>query len=217
MVTSPTSRTASQATQVGKEPKPQSLYEGSRRTSILDPAPSDAELVRRACEGDRWAEEAIYRRYVQYVASVAARALHAPQDTRDVVQETFVAAFEQLGALREGAALRVWLARIALNQVRRRSRWRRWLGWLGTKEQEAALEIADERAGPELQVEIGLLDEALDSVPCDARVAWVLHRVQGETVEAVAEALGCSLATAKRRVGQAEQVVARHFASKEDA
>ena len=186
-------------------------------TPVLAPAPSDAELVRRACDGDRWAEEAIYRRYVQYVASVAARALRSPQDTRDVVQETFVAAFEQLPSLRDGAALRVWLARIAVSLARRRDRFRSWLGWFRSNpvDEQDCPELTDPRVGPEVAAELALLDIALRSVPCEARIAWVLHRVQGETIEDVAQALGCSLATAKRRLARAEQAVARHLATKE--
>src|SRR5262249_5036468 len=69
----------------------------------------DRELVHRAQQGDRWAEEAIYRRYVQFVGSIALRLLRARSDAEDVVQDTFAIALEQLGSLRDGEALRPWL------------------------------------------------------------------------------------------------------------
>ncbi|MBI5532959.1 MAG: RNA polymerase sigma factor [Deltaproteobacteria bacterium] len=186
-------------------------------TSVLDRAPTDVELVRRACEGDRWAEEAIYRRYVQYVGAVVAQALRSPQDARDVVQETFVTALEQMGSLRDAEALRVWLVRIALSHVHRRYRWRRLKSWLSMDASGEACEVqpVDPRATPDVHAELSLLRDALDCVPCDARIAWVLHKVHGETTEDVASAIGCSLATAKRRVAEAEQAVHRHLASRE--
>ena len=39
-------------------------------------------------------------------------------EAEEVVQDTFVTAFEQLGALREPAAVRGWLGQIAVNLVR---------------------------------------------------------------------------------------------------
>src|SRR5579862_3734773 len=85
--------------------------------------PDDVELVRRARAGDAWAHEAIYRRYVQRVARVAQRLLRDPAEVDDVVQETFLIAFEKIDALAEPAALRGWLTQIAVSRVHRRFRW----------------------------------------------------------------------------------------------
>ena len=66
----------------------------------------DAALVARARRGGEWAHEAIYRRYVRLVASIAQRMLRDAAEVDDVVQETFLIAFEKLGSLSEPAALR---------------------------------------------------------------------------------------------------------------
>jgi DNA-directed RNA polymerase specialized sigma24 family protein len=49
----------------------------------------------------------------------------------------------------------------------------------------------------------------LDSLPAEARVAWSLRYIEGETMPRVAELCGCSLSTAKRRVGDAELALER--------
>lgn len=76
--------------------------------------PADAELVARAGRGDEWAHEAIYRRYVRLIAGIAQRLLRDPAEVDDVIQETFLIAFEQLPRLAAPSALRGWLARIAI-------------------------------------------------------------------------------------------------------
>jgi RNA polymerase sigma-70 factor, ECF subfamily len=195
-------------------------HDTSIRQRMIDRGPPDAELVRRACGGDRWAEEAIYRRYVQYVASVPARVLRNQQDTDDIVQDTFISALEQIHALRDGGALRIWLARIAVNHVRRRLRRRKLLGLLGLDRAEQDVnweEVADGQAAPDVAAELGLIERALAELPYEQRLAWVLHRVLEEPTEHVAEVLGCSLATSKRRLADAESRIARHVGHTEES
>ena len=94
-------------------------------------AASDAQLVARAIEGDRWGREMLYRRHASYLLAIAARLLGNRNEGEEVVQDTFVTAFEQLSTLREPAALRGWLAQIAVSQVRRRMRRGRLMRVLG--------------------------------------------------------------------------------------
>jgi len=53
------------------------------------------------------------------VASLLRRSFGPDVDVEEGVQETFLVAFEELGQLREPAAVRVWLLRIALRTCRR--------------------------------------------------------------------------------------------------
>src|ERR1044071_2872935 len=94
-------------------------------------AASDAQLVARAIEGDRWGREMLYRRHAAYLLAIAARLLGNRSEGEEIVQDTFVTAFEQLSALREPAALRGWLAQITVSLVRRRLRKARLMRVLG--------------------------------------------------------------------------------------
>ena len=89
----------------------------------LSASTSDAELITRIAEGDRWAQEAFYRRYVDLVGATALRLLRHRAEAEDVVQETFLIAFQRLGQLRDSAAVKTWLVRIAISRSRRRYRW----------------------------------------------------------------------------------------------
>jgi len=62
---------------------------------------SDAELARRVGRGDRWAEEAFYRRHVLHVVGLAQRLLGNSWDAEDVAQETFITAFQIWDQLRD--------------------------------------------------------------------------------------------------------------------
>jgi DNA-directed RNA polymerase specialized sigma24 family protein len=52
--------------------------------------------------------------------------------------------------------------------------------------------------------EVDELSRALQRMPPRVRIPWILHRVMGETLPAVADIEGVSLATIKRRIAAAE-------------
>jgi RNA polymerase sigma-70 factor (ECF subfamily) len=179
---------------------------------------SDAELVARALVGDRWSRDVIYRRHAHYLLAIAIRLLADRGEGEEVVQDTFLRGFKQLGTLRDPAALRAWLARIAVSLVRRRMRHGRLLKLLGLDRglEDATLEIlAASDLRPDDRAELALIDRVLERVPADRRIAWMLRRVEGLPLAEVASACDCSLATAKRRVAAVDAEVARHVSLQE--
>lgn len=171
---------------------------------------SDSELVRRGRNGEPWAQEAIYRRYVLLVAGTARRLLRAPSDVDDVVQDTFLVAFAKLHTLADPEALRGWLVKIAVSRVHRRYRWRKFTSFLTEAYPPALLkQQAVGSASPEHLAELALIDRALAKVAVKLRIPWVLRHVLGLALEEIATACDCSLATAKRRIASVELVVTR--------
>jgi RNA polymerase sigma-70 factor (ECF subfamily) len=173
----------------------------------------DAELVARALGGDRWSRDVLYRRHAHYLLSISIRLLANRSEGEEVVQDTFVVAFTQLRTLRDPAALRAWLGRIAVSLVRRRLRRERLLRFLGLDRgfEDASLEVlAAPSLRPDDRAELALADRVLRRLPAEPRIAWVLRRVEGLPLADVASACNCSLATAKRRVAAADAEMARH-------
>ncbi len=171
---------------------------------------TDAELVRRAREGDEWAEATIYRRYATQIANLAARLLGDRADAMDVLQDVFMEALSELDTLRETSALRAWLVRRTVNKVHKRFRRRKVRRLLGLERGGEALgldAVASPACSPEDRAELSRISAVLASLPVRQRTAWVLHRVEGETLPAVAEACGTSLATAKRDVAAAQAAI----------
>jgi RNA polymerase sigma-70 factor, ECF subfamily len=181
-------------------------------------ARGDAELVERALQGDRWSRDMLYRRHAHYLLAISARLLSDRAEGEEVVQDTFVVGFEQLGTLREPAALRGWLARIAVSLVRRRLRRARLLRLLGldrSADDATLASLAAPELGADDRAELALVDRVLRRMPANLRIAWMLRRVEGLPLAEVASACACSLATAKRRISAADVEVARHVSIRE--
>lgn len=184
----------------------------------IEPRTSDAELIERLARGDQWAKEALYRRYVGLVWTTALHMVGNRSDAQDVVQDTFVEALRDLPALRKHAALRPWLLRICVHQAHRRFRRRKLLRRLGLdrSSDDAPLEaLLHGGATAEQHLELRAVDVALHRASSAERFAWILRYVDGCTLEEVADACGCSLATAKRRLSEAQARVRQAFHDEE--
>jgi len=176
----------------------------------IHPRAADGELIERLMRGDQWAKEALYRRYVKVVWSTALHMMGNRADAQDVVQDTFVEAFRDVATLRAHAALRPWLLRISVHQAHRRFRRRRLLRRLGLDHSvdDAALDtLLHQDASPELKSELRQVERALGKASGAERFAWVLRFVDGHSLDEIAAASDCSLATVKRRLARAQALV----------
>jgi RNA polymerase sigma-70 factor (ECF subfamily) len=152
--------------------------------------------------------EQTYRRYARYVAAVVLRLDPGVPDLDDVVQDVFLAAASGLRRLRDKNATKAWLATVAVRMVRRRLQLRRMWRWFGIGEDDRPpAPLVDGGSNPVDRLLLGAVYEVLDSMPVDDRVAFVLHHIEGEKLEEVAQICRCSLATAKRRIARAQQAI----------
>ena len=76
---------------------------------------TDAATVALARDGDSEAFRALVERHSRAVYRLAHRMTGTPQDAEDVVQETFLKAYRQLGRFESRANFGTWLHRIAVN------------------------------------------------------------------------------------------------------
>jgi len=192
----------------------------SNQPSLLPSADAlgDAELVARALGGDRWSRDVLYRRHAHHLLAISTRLLSNRSEGEEVVQDAFVVAFEQLGKLREPAALRPWLIRIAVNLARRHLRKGRLLRILGldrSPDDATLAALAAPTLRPDDRAELALADRVLRGMPADRRIAWMLRRVEGLALAEVAATCACSLATAKRRIATVDAEMGRHVSFRE--
>jgi RNA polymerase sigma-70 factor (ECF subfamily) len=179
---------------------------------------SDAELVSAVLAGRRSAEAELYKRHARAVAAVAVRLLGRSADAEDVVQDTFLTAFERIRQLRDPQLFRPWLVRITVRHVHRRFRRRRLLRLLGLDRGEDDAALARLALAPfdtETRAELAQLDAALGALSSQQRVAFMLRHVEGYELTEVASACGASLATIKRWLQRADEIVRAH--AQEDA
>jgi RNA polymerase sigma-70 factor (ECF subfamily) len=169
-------------------------------------APTDAALVAAACAGARWAQEALFLRHVRLVGGLVLRVHPSRMDRDDLVQDTFVAALESLASLKNPQAFAAWVGSLAIRITHKRMRRRRLAARLGPRPREEVAwdEIIAPTCPPDVAAELSEISTILASFPTNERVAFLLRKVEGISLEEVAIATETSLATVKRRIAAAE-------------
>ena len=164
--------------------------------------PTDASLATAAIAGEPAAAGLLWERFSPLVRGLIRRSLGPDRDVEDHVQEVFLRLFEQIGELREPAALRSFVVGITVRVLRselRRRRVRRWLRLADEGElPDGAAPPRDDAAREALRRLYGILDGIDD----EARLSFALRFIEGLELTEVAAALGASLATTKRRLAK---------------
>jgi len=171
--------------------------------------PSDAALVVAARAGEKWAQEALFRRHARMVNGLAYRLLGRDDELDDLVQTSFLGAFRDLDRLVEPQAFASWLATIVVRTAHKLLRRRKMLTRLGLRE-PAHVEL-DSLLGaslpPSVNSELREIYGVLDALPTQSRIALVLHRVDGLSIPEASERMGLSVSTVKRRLRVAEAAI----------
>lgn len=82
----------------------------------------ESEAIARVLAGEREAFHVLLRRHNAPLFSTLCATLGQREDAREVLQETWLRAYQHLARLREPTRLRAWLLTIALNLARARHR-----------------------------------------------------------------------------------------------
>ena len=170
---------------------------------------TDTAAVALARDGDSDA----FRRHSRAVYRLAHRMTGNPQDAEDVVQETFLKAYRQLGRFESRANFGTWLHRIAVNcsidLIRSRKH-------QATSHDAADLDVLDSGGGdaghrvdpsPErlmLSTEVQeRVTRAMHGLTEMERAAFVLRHFEGHSIEDISHALGLKANAAKHSIFRA--------------
>jgi RNA polymerase sigma factor (sigma-70 family) len=166
----------------------------------VEPRPgdrTDAQLVGLCRQGDSAAWDALVERFSRYVHAICVQAFRLPpHDAEDVFQDVFMKMYEQLGKLRDDAAVRPWLAQLTRRACIDRLR-------------AAKREIAEEDLEPEgVDDELAVLDAALAVRACLAELSVdcreILDRffARDESYQAISAALDIPAGTIASRISR---------------
>lgn len=170
-------------------------------------------LAERAAAGDREARRELFERHREVAYRVALRITGRPEDALDVVQDSFIRAFERLGDLQRESGFQTWLLRIVSNRALDllRARRVRLSIPLDGDDDDARLELAapDAQNRPERGIEHRELAErlrrAIESLPPDQRAVFALYATGEMTYGQIAEALGIPIGTVMSRLYHARR------------
>lgn len=170
----------------------------------------DLALVAKARTGDVSAYDALVRKYERQIFRIAQHITQNREDAEDVMQDSFLKAYEKLDQFQGNSKFYTWLVRITVNESLMRLRKRRTGKMvsidedLETDEGSVPRDLADWAPDPEqnfTQTELGeILEKTIKGLPPGFKIVFELRDVQGLSTEDTAEALGLSVPAVKSRL-----------------
>ncbi|WP_433222931.1 RNA polymerase sigma factor [Microtetraspora malaysiensis] len=148
--------------------------------------------------------EAIYNAHYPAIHQYAARRTDSPDDTADVISETFLTAWRRIADVPEGDAARLWLYGVARRVLANHRRGR-------SRSAGLAERLKDElsAARPSLPAGPDPVREAFDDLPGRDREVLALAYWESLTGPEIGKVLGCTATAARIRLHRARRRLAK--------
>ena len=175
----------------------------------------EADLVKHARRGDLKAYDELVKRYQERIYATIYHMTSNHEDANDIAQDSFIKAYQALKSFRGGSSFYTWLYRIAVNKT---------INFLKQRKHKLHFSLNDldfnAENDPDLVAltsdktplrDVGLtelqkkLNEALLKLSEPHRMVVVLHDVQGQSHDEIAEIMGCNIGTVRSRLFYARQ------------
>ena len=168
---------------------------------------TDEKLLALAVVSEPEAFGEIVRRWERKIFALCFGMLGREDEARDAAQETFVAAYRNMGSFRGEAKVSSWLHRIAVNQClttkrRAKSRSEEYLN--DETHEEERVFVTAAAFSPSNQTEQAernvLVRQAVGSLPVDLRQVVVMKEFEEMTFQEISDTLEIPLSTVKSRL-----------------
>ncbi|HBE43714.1 MAG TPA: hypothetical protein DDW27_21480 [Bacteroidales bacterium] len=164
------------------------------------------DLLDRCKTGDQKAQFQIYKLYYKAMYNTSLRIVNDNMEAEDIMQESFLSAFEKIDTYSGTVSFGAWLKKIVIN---------RSLDFLGKRKAvfediESHFGIRDDSSDEsaryeEIDVKIEEVKEAIERLPDGYRVILSLYLLEGYDHDEIAEILKISSSTSRSQLSRAKQ------------
>lgn len=168
---------------------------------------NDRAVIDRVLKGDTHLFELLMRRYNRRMFRLVRSIIKDSAEAEDALQESYLLAYLNLQSFKGCDSAAGWLARIAINEAlgRLRRRHNDLPAW------ESDPEGGFTMYGPEhfarSHQALWLIESAIDTLPQDYRIVFVLRAVEQMSIDETAEYLNIKPATVKTRLHRAKVIL----------
>jgi RNA polymerase sigma-70 factor (ECF subfamily) len=186
------------------------------KTKRKEPNPPDEELIRKALSGEQDAYQALLQRYQKTVFHIVVKIIRNSDDAQDLVQETFMRAFNTLESYRSEYRFSTWLCKIAANCSIDYLRKKKIKAYsmdkpYQTKNGTVEVELEDKGANPEehflRKQRIMSIEEAIKGLPPKYKQVIVYRHHDDKSYEEISRIMGIPIGTVKARIFRARELL----------
>lgn len=169
------------------------------------------DLIERCKTGDRRAQSEIYQRYAKPMFNVSLRLLNNRVEAEDVLQESFISAFNSIKDFRGESSFGTWIKRIvinkSLNEIKRKK-----IPQMEIKDD--ILGFVPEEEPVEIAYTVDNVKQAMQDLSEGYRVVFSLYMFEDYSHRQIADALNITVSTSKSQLNRARKRVKEILISK---
>jgi len=183
---------------------------------------NDEDFLKRISEGDNLAFKELFVLYKDKVLQICYRFILNQEDAEEVMQDVFLEVHRSISSFRGDASFSTWLYRIAttksLDELKRQNRKKRIHLIKKSIGLDSLFNTASENPTPDTIIEtkenIGIIKQALDSLPEQQRIAITLSKIDGASNVLVAEIMDITIFAADSLIYRAKKNLIKYFENK---
>ena len=174
---------------------------------------NQTDLIIQLQRGDESAFRRLVEEWQDMVYNTAMGIVQNPEDADDITQEVFVQVYQSVSSFKGESKLSTWLYRItlskALDHEKRRKRKKRFAfvqSLFGNAEEEPIHPVEFNHPGVQLEKKESAseLFKALKQLPDNQRVAFTLHKLEGQSYQEIAEIMKTTYYAVESLMGRAQ-------------
>lgn len=158
--------------------------------------------MKKAKKGDGEAFVSLVKQYEDVLYNTARRMLNNDEDAADAMQDAIIQAYEKLHTLRKNAYFNTWIYKILINQCNR---------ILNKNKNLVEFDIHTHSAQRENPVGNMELEEALNNLNPDYKIAFTLYYIHGMNTREIGEFLNEPEGTIKSRLSRGKSLLRKHY------
>ena len=176
---------------------------------------TETELISRIKVGDTGLFEILIRRNNPFLYKIGMSYGYNHQDVEDLMQETFISAYINLGKFENRSSFKTWVVRIMLNYCYQKTK------KMSFKNEKSMEPNFNEKATPMFQdqslgdayktvtnKEVGqIIGQALIRIPIEYRMVFCMRELNGMTTSETAEVMSISETNVKVRLNRAKHML----------
>ncbi len=174
---------------------------------------TDSDVVYRVLSGEKELYEILMRRNNQTLFRVIRSYFNEEREIEDIMQNTYLKAYEKLHQFKHHAKFSTWLIRIGINEalvrLREKGKYRKLYDSHGISSKSNLLELPDTKQNNPEKIIIRqeakqLLEKAIDALDLKYRSVYMLREIEEMSIAEISDCLKLSISNVKVRLHRAK-------------
>ncbi len=165
------------------------------------------DVILSCLQGNVSSYEQLYKLYSRAMLNVAFRILNDISEAEDVLQESFIKAFNNLSSYKGDSTFGAWLKRIVINQSLNQIRKQKLQFEDVDNHQNDLLSDDSDDFGYEKHLKVARIRQAMEKLPDGYRIIFSLYLLEGYDHAEIASILGISESTSKSQLNRSKKKI----------